>query len=130
MFNGFKMSSFRCITHVQEIILPKNMFGCQLKLINWDFLGFFTLLAVNQNVDSQLCMDVKTHHLHMNYLKLDYLIFFIKFVSNKMLFAKSNPTNVLKSSFFLGTLTMNKPTYDFFCKTFTTISPTSFNGNN
>jgi hypothetical protein len=101
MFNGFKMSSFRCMTHVQEIILPKNMFGCRLKLINWDFLGFFTLLVVNQNVDSQLCMDVKTHHLHMNYLKLDYLIFLIEFVSNKMLFAKSNPTNILKSSFFL-----------------------------
>jgi len=35
------------------------MFGYQLKFINWDFLGFFTLLAINQNVDSQLCMDVK-----------------------------------------------------------------------
>jgi len=55
-------------------------------------LGFSrTLLAINQNVDSQLCMDVKTHHLHMNYLKLDYLFFLIKFVSNKMLFAKSTP---------------------------------------
>jgi hypothetical protein len=33
MFNGFKMSSFKCSSHVQEIILPKNMFGCPLKLI-------------------------------------------------------------------------------------------------
>ncbi len=31
------------------------MFGCKLKLINWDFPRFFMLLAINQNVDSQLC---------------------------------------------------------------------------
>ncbi len=37
MFNGFKMSSFRCKSHVKEINMPKNMFGCPLKLI----LGFF-----------------------------------------------------------------------------------------
>jgi hypothetical protein len=53
------------------------MFGCRLKLINWDFLGFFMLLAINQNVDSQLCMDVKTRHLHINYLKLVFKIFLI-----------------------------------------------------
>jgi hypothetical protein len=33
MLNEFKMSSFRCRSHVQEIILQKNMFGCPLKLI-------------------------------------------------------------------------------------------------
>jgi hypothetical protein len=27
------MSSFQCKSHVQEIILPKNLFGCPLKLI-------------------------------------------------------------------------------------------------
>jgi hypothetical protein len=36
IFNGFKMFSFRCKSHVQEIILLNNMFGCLLKLI----LGF------------------------------------------------------------------------------------------
>jgi hypothetical protein len=41
MFNGFKMSSFRCMSHLQDI----NMFGCPLKL--WDFLGFFAFLALN-----------------------------------------------------------------------------------
>jgi hypothetical protein len=41
MFNGFKMSSFRCKSHAQEIILLKNMFSCPLKLI----LGFFRFLA-------------------------------------------------------------------------------------
>jgi hypothetical protein len=42
MFNGFKMSSFRCKSHVQKLILPKNMFGCPLKLI----LGFSAFLAL------------------------------------------------------------------------------------
>ncbi len=31
------MSSVRCMSHVQEKILPKNMFGCPLKLI-FEFL--------------------------------------------------------------------------------------------
>jgi hypothetical protein len=38
-FNGFKMSSLRCNSHVQEIILPKNMYGCPLKLL----LGFLKI---------------------------------------------------------------------------------------
>jgi len=33
VFNRFKMSSLRCRSHVQEKILPNNMFGCPLKLI-------------------------------------------------------------------------------------------------
>jgi len=41
MFNGFKMSNFRCRSHEHEIILPKNMFGCPLKLI----LGFFGIFC-------------------------------------------------------------------------------------
>jgi hypothetical protein len=73
MFNGFKMSSFRC-KHVHEIILLKNTFGYPLKLI----LGFYMFLAINQNIDTQLiCMNVKTHHHDMNYLKLDYSNFII-----------------------------------------------------
>jgi hypothetical protein len=58
---------------VQEIILPKNMFGCPLKLI----LGFFAFLVIN--IYTQLCMNVKTHHCHMNYLKLDYNMYLIIF---------------------------------------------------
>jgi hypothetical protein len=68
MFNGFKMFSFRCRSHVQEIIFPKNMFGCLLKLI----LGFFVFLAINKNIDTH----VKNHHCHMNYFKLHYSIIF------------------------------------------------------
>jgi hypothetical protein len=43
MFNGFKMSSFRFKSHVQEIILPKNMFDCSLKFI----LGFFGTFCIS-----------------------------------------------------------------------------------
>ncbi len=43
MFNGFKMSSFKCRSLVKEIIMPKNMFGCPLKLI----LGFFRIFCIS-----------------------------------------------------------------------------------
>jgi hypothetical protein len=60
----------------QEIILPKTMFGYPLKL-NLEILGFFTFLAINQNyIQTQLCMHVESHHHHMNYLKLNYSIFY------------------------------------------------------
>jgi hypothetical protein len=43
MFNVFKMFSFKCKSHVQEIILPKNMFGTSpLKLI----LGFLEIFYI------------------------------------------------------------------------------------
>jgi hypothetical protein len=42
MFNGFKMSIFRCESHVHEIILPKNMFSCPLKFI----MGFFGIFCI------------------------------------------------------------------------------------
>jgi hypothetical protein len=45
MFNGFKMFSFKCKSHVQEIILPKNTFGCPLKLI-LGFLGIFFIFGI------------------------------------------------------------------------------------
>jgi hypothetical protein len=40
-FNGFKMSSFKCMSHVQEINMPKNMFDCPFKLILGLFKIFF-----------------------------------------------------------------------------------------
>jgi hypothetical protein len=60
VFNGFKMFSFRCKSHVQEIILPKNMFGCTLKLI-LGFYGIFCIHGIKLKY-SQLCMNVKNHH--------------------------------------------------------------------
>jgi hypothetical protein len=67
-----EMFSFWCKSHVQEIILSKKMFGCPLKFI----VGFFTFLAINQSIDTQLCMHVKNHHHHKNYLKLNYSFLF------------------------------------------------------
>jgi hypothetical protein len=34
-------------------------------------------LAINQNIHTQLSMNVKIHHHHMNYLKLNYSTFLI-----------------------------------------------------
>jgi hypothetical protein len=45
-----------------------------------NFLGIFVFMAINQKklgIFAKLCMNVKTNHHHMNYLKLDYLIFLI-----------------------------------------------------
>ncbi len=39
---GSNCLPFKCKSHVQEITLPKNMFGCPLKLI----LGFFGIFHV------------------------------------------------------------------------------------
>jgi hypothetical protein len=52
------------------------MFGTYpLKLI-LEFLEIFYIFApINQNIHKQLCMNVKTHHHHINCLKLDYSIF-------------------------------------------------------
>jgi hypothetical protein len=44
MFNGFKMFSFKCKSHMWKIILLENMFVCPLKLsldFFWDFLCFW-----------------------------------------------------------------------------------------
>jgi hypothetical protein len=43
--NGFKLSSFRCRSHVHEINMTKNMFGYQLKLI-LGFLGIFCIFGI------------------------------------------------------------------------------------
>jgi len=37
------MSSFRCMSHVKEIKMQKNMFGCPLKFI----LGFFGIFWIS-----------------------------------------------------------------------------------
>ncbi len=45
---------------MKEIILLKNMFGCSLKLI-LGFCGNFAFLTLNQNIHTQLCMNVKNY---------------------------------------------------------------------
>jgi hypothetical protein len=91
MFNGLKMSNFKNRSHVQEIILIKNMFGCPSKHIFKKF-GIFCVFGCKPfNIHTQLCMNVKTHHHHMNYFKLNYSIFSLKFVSNKYYLQKVAP---------------------------------------
>jgi hypothetical protein len=89
------MYSVWCRSHVQEIILQKHMFGWPLKLI----LGFFTFLAINQNIHTQLCINVKTHHCHMNYFKLDYSSFFHLNLFQVNVICKSSPMKILESFF-------------------------------
>jgi hypothetical protein len=64
-------------------------------VVHWnsflEFLGISTFFAINQNIHTQLCMNVKTHHQHMNYLKLNYSIFSLKFVSSKCYLQKVAP---------------------------------------
>ncbi len=55
------------------------------------FWGFFAFLSINQNIRTQLCMNVKIHHYHMNYFKLEYLIFSLKFISDKFYLQKVTP---------------------------------------
>jgi hypothetical protein len=44
-------------------------------------------------------MNVKTHHRHMNYFKLNFQFFSLKLVSSKCYLQKSNPTKILESFF-------------------------------
>jgi len=54
--------------------MQKNGFGCLSKLI----LTFSKFFLVNQIINAQLCIHVKNHHHHMNYLIyiLDLFIYF------------------------------------------------------
>jgi len=61
------------MSHVQEIILLENIFDCPFKLI----LGFSTFMAINQNIDTQLCTHMKNYHHKMNYFEMEYSIFLI-----------------------------------------------------
>jgi hypothetical protein len=56
MFNGFKMFNFRCRSHVQEIILPKNMFGYLLKPI-LKFLGIFYISSIKLKYSFTIMYD-------------------------------------------------------------------------
>jgi hypothetical protein len=71
MFDGFKTFSFKCKSHVQEIILPKNMFGYPLKLI-LKFYGIFYVYGYKPKYSYTLMYECENSHHHMNYLKLDY----------------------------------------------------------
>jgi len=70
IFNEFKMFSFKC----RSFKIAKKMFGCPLKLI-LGFFEFFCISCYEQNYSYTIMYECENSPLHMNYLKLDYLIF-------------------------------------------------------
>jgi hypothetical protein len=76
MVKGFKILALSPCQHVQEIILPKNMFSCPLKLI-MGFFGIFYVFGYIPKFSYIIMYECETHHCHMNYFKLNYSIFFI-----------------------------------------------------
>ncbi len=83
MFNGFKMSSFRCKSYVKEIILLKNIFGCLLKLILGIFLDFLHFWQQTKIlIHNYICMWNITI---VTWIILNWItqFFSLKFVSSK-----------------------------------------------
>jgi hypothetical protein len=64
--NEFKLFSFRCKSHVQKINMPKNMFGCPLKLI-LRFFGIFYIYGIKLKYSYTIMYDCEkspsTHEL-------------------------------------------------------------------
>jgi hypothetical protein len=58
------------VTYAKNI-MQKNMFSSFQPI-----LTFFVFFTCNQNIDTQLCTHVKSHHHHMKYVILDHLILF------------------------------------------------------
>jgi hypothetical protein len=60
------MFSFRCRSHVKEVILPKNMFGCPLKLI-LEFYGIFYVFGIQPKYSYKIMYECEksplTHEL-------------------------------------------------------------------
>jgi hypothetical protein len=77
MFNAFKMFSFKCKSHVYEIILPKNMFGYPLKLV-FGFLGIFCIKLKYSYAIMQECeKSTLTHELfYIRLFKFSHLTLF------------------------------------------------------
>jgi len=80
MFNGFKMSSFRCRSHVKEINMSKNMFGCPLKLI-FGFFGIFCISGIKLKYSYTIMCDCEesplTHELsYIGLFNFSHLILF------------------------------------------------------
>ncbi len=75
IFIGFKMSSFRCKSHVKEINMPRNMFGCSLKLI-LRFFGNFCIYGIKLNYSYMIYTIVK------NYLNTWIILYWTFFFSS------------------------------------------------
>jgi len=72
IFNEFKMFSFK----LQVACVRNNLAKKHVWLSIETHFGIFYVLAINQNIDTQLCIHVKNHHHRMNYFKLKPFNFF------------------------------------------------------
>ncbi len=82
MFNGFKMSSFRYKLHVKEINMPKNMFGCPLKLILRVF-WIFCISDIKLKYSYTIIYDCEKSPLTHELSYIGLLLFSLNFVSYK-----------------------------------------------
>jgi hypothetical protein len=72
--------------------------------------NLFAILTINQNIHTQLNMNVKTHHYHMNYLKSKTnQNFSLNFVSSKYYLLKINSQKLRVILAFFNTLIVNGP---------------------
>ncbi len=102
MFNGFKMSSFRCKSHVQEIILRKNMFGCPLKLI-LGFLGIFYVFSYKPKYSYTIMYECENSPLSHELFQIELFNFSHLNLFQINVFVKSSLTKILKFFFvFFG----------------------------
>jgi hypothetical protein len=95
MWNGFKMSSFMCKSHVHEMILGQKTCFVVHSNSFWDFLYLYTIIYEYEN--SPLLHDLSWIRL-INFSHLNLF---------QVLFAKSSPTKVLFP--FFGTPIVNEP---------------------
>jgi hypothetical protein len=118
------MSRFRRMSHVKEINMPKNMFGCPLKFI-LGFFGIFYIYDINLKDSYTITYDCEkspfTHELsYIELFNFSHLILFHVNVISKKYFKK-----ILKSFFsFFGTPTMHGP-YNNLCMLFARIRLTT-----
>ncbi len=75
IFNGFIMFSFRCKSHVHEILLLKNMFGCPLKL-NLGFSGIFYIYSIKPKHSYTIMYECEKSPLTHELSYIGLLIFF------------------------------------------------------
>jgi len=68
------MFNFKCRSHVKELNIPKNMFGCPLKLI-LGFFEIFCIFGIKLKYSYTIMCDCEKSPSTHDYLLFDYSIF-------------------------------------------------------
>jgi hypothetical protein len=82
------MSSFKCMSHVQEIILPNNLFNCPLKLI-LRFSRIFYIFGIKPKYSYTIMYECKKSPLihELSYIGLfnffHLVLFFVNVICKK-----------------------------------------------